>query len=131
MKAYIVTSRIATRVIVPDNFTEDQAIEAATNGIVRNADMGLMNDVEIEIDTECPYNPEFDQTTSSIFKHPEIQDAFEIVDISKCKFIPEGKTSESPEMWTISLRDEDDEEIEIFLYDYRPDYEFDLNLLKF
>lgn len=129
MKAYIVRSIISTRVIVPNGFTEEQAIAAATDNIIRNAETELMQDVEIEADTECPYDPESDVPTSSIFKHPEIQNAFEIVDMTNCKFTGQGKTSESPEQWTIEMH-EDEEWIEDYLYEFKSEYDHDLNILK-
>lgn len=61
MKAYIVRSYLTVRVVVPDEYTEEQIYEAATLPVIQLSEAnGLMSDVELNEDMENPYDPEFD-----------------------------------------------------------------------
>ena len=52
------------------------------------------------------------------------------LNMKKVKFIGEGKTSNSPETWSIEMvRKDDGEYIDTFHYDSKSEYEHDLNLL--
>jgi len=62
MKAVIVSFIVQTRVLVPDEATDEEAIIAATEKISGNASDYLCSEnVEgVMSDMEVPYNPEYD-----------------------------------------------------------------------
>ena len=64
MKAILITIQIATRVIVADDATEQDIINIALPRLCRNMDSDPWGDSEISDDTECPYNPEYDELTN-------------------------------------------------------------------
>ena len=63
MKAILITIQIATRVIVADDATEQDIINIALPRLCRNMESDPWEDSEISVDTECPYDPEYDELT--------------------------------------------------------------------
>lgn len=76
MKAKLVTFTFCTRVVVPDNFNEEQIERAAVaNMVIRlNADTYsefMTNCTAIEDDKECPYNQHHDKKGQfGVYKEP-------------------------------------------------------------
>lgn len=64
-KAYIVGINPLVRVVVPENATEEEVIDAAIEKMRKNPDeyIHATHCNEVREDTECPYNPETDETT--------------------------------------------------------------------
>lgn len=63
-KAYIVGISPSVRVVVPENATEEQIIDIAIEKMRKDPDEYLhaTHCNEVKEDTECPYNPETDET---------------------------------------------------------------------
>ena len=63
-KAYIVGISPMVRVVVPENATKEEVIDAAIEKMRKNPDEYIhpMHCDEVREDTECPCNPETDET---------------------------------------------------------------------
>ena len=60
--AKLVYISLATRVVVDENATEDEILNAARSKFIVKVQEGLGENLEeILDDTECPYEPEFDK----------------------------------------------------------------------
>lgn len=61
MKAKIIAISLLTRVVVEDNASEDEIIEAAKHSFIDNINTCLGDNIEyIEDDIECPYDEDLD-----------------------------------------------------------------------
>ena len=54
-KAIIASVRIATRICVPVDYSENELSFVAEGEIILKADRGFLDDLEITDDLECPY----------------------------------------------------------------------------
>jgi hypothetical protein len=61
MKAKLVTFVLKTRVIIPDDATEDDVIKMAVQNCSADCDALRENVDEITDDTECPYDSQYDK----------------------------------------------------------------------
>jgi hypothetical protein len=60
-KALLVAASFLTRVVVDENATEQEIMEKAALNISEKATTEFSDNLEyIELDTECPYDPAFD-----------------------------------------------------------------------
>ena len=79
MKAYIVGISPLVRVVVPENATEEEVIDAAIEKMRKDPDeyIHATHCDEVREDTECPYNPETDETAGQgASKVDAIMDAY-------------------------------------------------------